>query len=305
MQEFYVDTANTLTLDVYVNNTLADPDAGVVVDIINVDTGTIVVSGAPTTNDAVGKYSYVLSPPVTNDTGFYVARWHYDVQGVAYSPATSFTVSVPYVTLEDFTNYPSLADKSNEVLWEMERIVRYVIDSFCGQTFQYKLDRSLTVHGKDSNWLVLPERLWNLDSVKVGVDYVDTADIEGHDITELVYRDLDDFWRIRRRNYYSFNEIKRDVEGEFRRMRYFGENKIYVVTGDWGWEYVPGEVNQAARLLVDYYFCKDATYRDKWIDNIRSADWRIEYDRTGSETTGSANADMMLANFKNPGMVVI
>lgn len=303
MNEIYTDSQARLRTSIYVNETLSDPAGGVTIDIINLDTNTAVVTGAPATRESIGIYTYTIGPTITGDPSRYKALWHYTIGTEDFERREVFRVVVPYVSVRKVQS-EMLPDKTIEEVRNMESLVRHVIEAYCGQTFEYRLNRSKTVMGRGTNTLDLPERLYNLTGLTLGRDLTGTIAVESLNVYNYVETDPDNPWQIRRRQYSGLSP--RAVEpGIFGSGPFFRSGKMYVVTGDWGWPDVPGGVVKAAEILIDKYFCQEARYRDSYIDNIRAADWRMEFARTGDETTGSANADMILQDFRNMNMVII
>lgn len=71
----------------------------------------------------------------------------------------------------------------------------------------------------------------------------------------------------------------------------------FEITGDWGYKTVPAPVKEAARLLVNDYACSESAYRDRYLESIKAADWRLQFSSRAWESTGNARADMLLSEF--------
>lgn len=71
----------------------------------------------------------------------------------------------------------------------------------------------------------------------------------------------------------------------------------FEITGDWGYERVPEPVREAARLLVNDYACSEQLYRDRYLESIKAADWRLQFSTRAWDHTGNARADHLLAEF--------
>lgn len=266
--------------------------------------GDIVASGEATliTATPYNYYEATIGPDVTANTGKYEIEWVYDIitNDTTYNmtPREQFSVVVPYVGLAEMMSFPELASYAAKELRAMERLVAGIIDVYTNQTFNREDNLSVTILGQDSDQLALPRRIINLDTVSV-LDY-DEA-IDPYPITEYVKFDTDNRWILRRRKDWDVDRKINPVSS----YRFFKYPTLYQVTGDWGWDFVPQDVSRAAGILIKEYFCEDAKYRDKFIDNIRAGDWRMEFKVTGDETTGSANADMLLTGYRNVGLAVI
>lgn len=71
----------------------------------------------------------------------------------------------------------------------------------------------------------------------------------------------------------------------------------FKITGDWGYKTVPANVKEAARLLVNDYACSEIAYRDRYLESIRAADWRLQFSSSAWEYTGNARADQLLSEY--------
>jgi hypothetical protein len=90
----------------------------------------------------------------------------------------------------------------------------------------------------------------------------------------------------------------------------YGHNRFvdgveYVVEGVWGYQDVPGDVKQAARLLVQDYSCDESLWRERYIDSVRAGDWRFEFNAQAFAGTGNVQADQILSGYRRATMVVI
>jgi hypothetical protein len=77
----------------------------------------------------------------------------------------------------------------------------------------------------------------------------------------------------------------------------FAEGYLYEIGGHWGFESVPDQVKEAAKLLVNDYACADAQYRDRYLVSMTAADWRIQFNSGAYLRTGNARADHLLSDF--------
>ena len=304
MREIFTDTAETLSRTIFSNGSESNADGPVTVDVYSVETGSPIVTGDATNSPSTGVYEYTIGGELTADVGSYRLVWNYSLGGENYSPEDNVDIVTPYVLQSELPTELQEPNKTYDEYVRMERIVRHVINAYTSQDFYYRRNRNYTVRGNDSDFLALPKRLVNLTSVEIERDDLSTSGDESYDITQYVAKDPDG-GNLVRRKMTGGESFRHDPDGLLSSGPLFKHGKHYVVTGDWGWRTIPGGVSLAAGLLMEAYFCGDATYRDKNIANIRSADWRIEFAVTGSSTTGSANADMILSEYKNFNLVII
>jgi hypothetical protein len=324
MNEFYVNSYSPVTIDVVdASGELVEPDGPIAIevfdyDVLNEETrqpGRVVEEGFASQvvygdSAAVGRYYYLLTPTITENPRQLRVSWSYEIGGIERKGSKTVFISVPYATLEDLRTIKELNEYSDEELKSMERLVSKIVDVFCGQSFGYEKDTIKTAFGQDSDFLWLPGRLWQLDEVSILDDYVSVlrnpeGDIIGKDfdsrsVREYVVLDLDNPWRIRNRRNIDYETLS-----VTRSRSMFKSGSIYAVRGNWGYPFVPIQITEAAKILVKTYFYDDATYRERYITTIRAGNWRMEFQATGDETTGSANADMILTAYKNINAAVI
>jgi len=324
MNEFYVDSYSPVTIDITnASGELTEPDGAVSVEVFDFDEvdeetripGKVIEEGFASqisygSNFAEGRYYYLLTPSITSSPRQLKVSWSYQIDGMQKTGSKTVFVSIPYATIEDLRSISELSEYSDEELRAMERLVGKVIDVYCGQTFGHEKNVTKTAFGQDSDFLWLPARLWRLEDVTILDDYVSVlrnpqGDIIGKNfdsrsIGEYVVLDFDSPWRVRSRRNIDYETLS-----VTRSSKMFKSGFIYAVKGDWGYPFVPIQITEAVKILVKTYFYDDATYRERYITSIRAGNWRMEFSATGDETTGSANADMILTAYKNINAAVI
>jgi hypothetical protein len=327
MAEVYTNTYAIIDLEVTDSRgNLVDPVGDVTVEVFDYDiyneqtgsSGAVIDEGVASqtlygSTPATGRFEYELTPQLTSEPKTLKITWTYTLdpgEGQERSSSKEIFVSVPYATLSRLREIKELNEYSDQEIMAMERLVARVIDSYCGQSFGFELDKVKTVVGDASQYLILPSRLWQLDDVSVLDDYeriirdnignVLDVDISGRSILEYVIVDVDNPWRIRNKR--SYNYVTMD---ETRTKSFFKNGNIYAVRGNWGYPFVPARVTEATLILVKTYFYDDATYRDRYISEISAGSWKMKLTTTGDATTGSANADMILSAYRNINAAVL
>ncbi len=91
----------------------------------------------------------------------------------------------------------------------------------------------------------------------------------------------------------------------FRSEARFGEDIEYSVSGVWGWESVPVDVQKAAEVLFSDYVCNEATYRNRYVQDVSAQDWKIRFSGRTWDGTGNVIADQLLDKFRLSGMAII
>lgn len=189
---------------------------------------------------------------------------------------------------------------------ETERAVRVIIEAFTGQRFG--LGQSVErVMGRGDDRLQLPKKLITYRSILVA----------GVPISAITFAVTGDGWFLEAISP-EWLEIKEAppeelwpvvVNGPIRVPAWykakFNDNQTYTIDGLWGWESVPTDVEDAARLLVNDYACNQAAYRDRYLDIIKSSDWTLQFNARAWEGTGNARADLILGQYKRPFVLVV
>lgn len=200
-----------------------------------------------------------------------------------------------------------LATQRDDVL-NLERQVRYAVQTYTGQNFG-RFRGIMRVPGNGNKTLALPAPLleftglsydgvlrsihgltivnsgWALSGGRVYIDSIKQAPpewmLDNWDYTGVI------------RHPYSYGQ------------NYFYDGVEYTVAGVWGYNDVPSDVKQAARMLVDDYSCDESLWRDRYIDSVRAGDWRFEFNAQAFTGTGNVQADQILAGYRRATMVVV
>jgi hypothetical protein len=187
---------------------------------------------------------------------------------------------------------------------QAERVVRKIIEAVCGQSFGFHY-HSHVVYGQGGNSINLPERLIRLDGVSSLQAPYEAIPFGAVNI-------IADGWMLTTnagRQFYSIKQMPPEesyvsangaiiAPGSVRAWR---NNHTYLITGSWGYSGVPTEVSDAARMLIDDYNCDEDAYRNKYMANMRSADWRIEFNALTWQGTGNAKVDALLSPYIKSG----
>lgn len=216
-----------------------------------------------------------------------------------------YSCYMPVVTSSEFFNENELLEAYSDDFAKIERLVRLMIQNYTGQRFGPYVGKTMVVEGDGGDSLELPVRIVALTGVLNNF---------GDDITELVQISpgspdlLIKNSRFAGAYYHYLNDgydVKRDIFWD--RMNLFSRKYIFTVSGDWGWAYVPQEVSEAAKLLVQEFLGEDdiAEMRRKGVFETQLGDFslRLNADQWGS--TGNTAADNLLGAYVNMGIGLI
>lgn len=282
MKELYRQSLSTIKYTIFVNGVPTDAAGNVTVTV-----NSNILGNATKTTGKTGEYTMVLPPNYTSEEQYLDVTWSFAIGAHNFVITESYKVITPYIEWPDFYADFAQYSKTYDDYIEAEKVARYVINSFCGQKFG-KIQATYDVEGNGNDGLILPERLLTL------------TDISWYEDPYVIYVEQDvpwelaaDGWIIRKRQDYSDPDPVRTEFDTFKR------NRKYFVEGVWGWKSVPAEIQEAAKILIGSYLCPDVTYRNKYLESIKSGDWRLQFSKQAWSGTGDANVDTILEDFRN------
>jgi hypothetical protein len=77
----------------------------------------------------------------------------------------------------------------------------------------------------------------------------------------------------------------------------FRENTTFSISGDFGWQYVPDNVNQASMLLLADAMNDDSSYRRHGFKSVDLDVVKFEMKDSFYESTGNIDADILLMDY--------
>lgn len=78
----------------------------------------------------------------------------------------------------------------------------------------------------------------------------------------------------------------------------FKKGKDYKFYGEFGWEFLPNDINYATILLVNEYLCTDFNYKARGIAAVSNDAFNVKYIETAMSASGNAYIDSILAPYK-------
>jgi hypothetical protein len=323
--EIYVGSTNPVKHKVFWRGEPTDADSNPTVTVYDVSNdpqtplnpNNALYSNLVTEKSDVDLGVYNLNLP-TNAT--YKARslrlvWSYSVQGSAQVREHKLFVVQPYTDYAQASeslrigNDPSDPSyKTYNEIMEAERYARKIIENYTGQKF-YNYTDTCSVYGIDSDVLMLPskiEALYRLYANDILLeDNLNNIDNWNYkvDVTESGFGLRINRADMRDNTVYTANGMVppsvNDSSGSFKR------GVRYTVFGNFGWSYVPDEVELAAIELMKDYFSKDNLWRNKYINKISTFDWDFEYGSGSTSGTGNLYADQLLSDYVVSKVILI
>jgi hypothetical protein len=299
MDNVKINTSKTLTITLP-----SDPTSNIVTVNVYHDFGGSVSSNVAATRSSAGVYTVTLGQAASgiytlNSAGIHDVQFTYAMSGSTYTQSQYINVYTPYLDSDTFFNsYPDLIDSFEDVFDSYELKVRNIINTYCGQTFDYFPDKDIIVDGNNHKNLHLPLPIVELKKVTVNYGDVDAEII--HDYSNNALLNLE---KIRQSG--NFNSsyyiryrstiIQGNMESIFGTK--FKSNCDYKIEADFGWKYVPLNVQQATELLISDLMNDDSEYRRHGISSISMDTTSFTMNPNFYESTGNIEADVLLMDY--------
>ena len=253
-----------------------------------------------TTLDGYKTVPVVVPYAFTTSEGEVTVSVTFTIDNVQVTKTDMFRVVTPIIKRS------AVPDISSADYNDLEPIVRHFLEVYCYQYFGTYVGVE-TIRGKGFDYIQTPLRLITMDSISFNEEEYDAAG--------FVVKD--DGWLIKRANWetLTLKQAPPDpdtlvsngiITAPYSRLNTtFWMDQPYAIDGVWGYEAVPTPVAQAAKLLMEDWSCQDAKYRNKYLENFRAADWRIQFKSQAFAGTGNLTADMLLNDYTRTRMEII
>lgn len=300
MDDVKIETSKTLTLTLP-----SDPTSNIVSVSLYHEFGSLVSGPTNATRSSAGVYTITYGQAasgiyILNAAGKYRADFTYTVSGTSYTQSQYFNVYTPYIDIDTFfEDHPELETDWYDKFEKMEKKVRNIINTFCGQSFEYYPNKYLEVMGTGKNSLHLPNPITTLR--KVTADPGTNDETVLHDSTDATLNHIE---KIKEPHsfgssyYLQFKKSVLDSVNVLLLVNKFDRQSVYKVEGDFGWQFVPNNIEQAADLLLVDMMNDDSEFRRHGIQRVEMDTIRYEINTTNFfETTGNIDADVLLMDY--------
>lgn len=299
MDEVKIDTSKTLTLTLPV-----DPTSNSVSVSLYHEFNDLVFGPVLATRVSTGVYTITYGQQnsghyVLNSAGRHRADFTYTVSGTEYTQTQYINVYTPYITASEFfTVHPELLEDKGSLFDRYERRARNIINTYCGQSFEYYPNKTITIDGNDHNNLHLPFPIYTLTKL--------TQD-PGREYSEVIFDSstttTNNVEKIKQpRNfeasyYIRFKADTIDKGNSLIVPSKFRSKSEYKIEGDFGWKYVPTNVQQSADLIIADLMNDDSDYRRHGIHSIDMDVVKMQFSQSFYESTGNIEADVLLMDY--------
>lgn len=213
-------------------------------------------------------------------------------------------VVTPLVPLSRLRTLFEGESKGDGDLAELENTVRVFIETYCGQRFGRFVGTRQFV-GTGGNKILLDQRLEKITAFSGGWKGAVKASGDGFALIIIP----ENLLGVKEAPPEEFMNYASGHGGVIRipdwYIKNFNKGTVYTVTGTWGYENVPDEVQEAAMLLANDFSCNEVLYRDRYLESVKIQQDTIVYHPGAFRGTGNARADMLLGKFRRSGMVII
>lgn len=306
MDDVKINTSKSLTLTLP-----SDPTSNLVSVSLYHELGSLVSGPTNATRTSAGVYTITFGQQasgiyILNSSGRYRADFTYTVSGTSYTQSQYINVYTPYIDIDTFfADHPELEADYYDQFDKLQKRIRNIINTFCGQSFDYYPSKYLILQGSGKNTMHLPLPIVNLKKVTVNVGDEDEEIL--HNSTDATLNNIEksrephnfqSSYYIQFRKSYLDKTQMRVYESEF------SEDDDFKIEGDFGWQFVPNNIEQAADLLLVDLMTDDSEIRRRGIIEVQYD--TVRYKTAGSsvdskasffESTGNIDADVLLMDY--------
>lgn len=298
MDEVKNNTSKTLTLTLP-----SDADSNTVSVVLTHEFGDVVQAATSATRSSEGVYTITFGQAasgvyVLNSAGKHRADFTYSISGTEYTQSQYFNVYTPYIDWDDFLFMnPDLS--SFELKFdEYEKRARSIIDTYCGQGFAYYPNKSMTIDGYNHEKLHLPLPISTLRKVTMNSGDSDSEVI--HDYSDASLNNIEKTrqpFNFEASYYLRFKANIVQTNTSRIMGKTFKNHSDYKIEGDFGWQYIPDNIKQAASLLISDLMNDDSEYRRHGIYEVDMDILKFRTKDNFYETTGNIEADVLLMDY--------
>jgi len=298
MDDVKINNSKTLTLTLP-----SDADSNAVSVTLTHEFGDVVKEGVSATRVSDGVYTVTFGQEasgiyVLNSAGKYRADFAYSISSTEYTQSQYINVYTPYLGWGDFVlQHPELSSFVSKFdLYEGK--ARNIINTFCGQSFDFYENKSITLDGYNHSNLHLPIPITVLRKVTMNNGDSDSEVI--HDYTNAGLVNIEKVrqpFNFESSYYIRFKSESVQTNSSRLMSKYFKNGSDYKIEGDFGWRYVPSNVKQAAELIIADLMNGDSEYRRHGIYEVDMDIVKFRMNNSFYESTGNIEADVLLMDY--------
>ena len=299
MDDVKINTSKTLTLTLP-----SDPASNAVSVSLYHEFGSLVSGPTNATRTSAGVYTITYGQQasgiyILNSAGRHRADFTYTISGTSYTQSQYINVYTPYIDIDTFfTDHPDLENDYYEKFDKMEKRIRNIINTFCGQSFDYYPNKYIEISGSGKNTLHLPYPISDLTKVTVNIGDEDEAVV--HNSTDATLNNIEkskEPHNFQSTYYIKFKRSFLDSVQTLITASVFNESDDYKIEGSFGWKYIPDNIVQAADLLLEDMMNSDSDFRRHGMKSVDMDILKYETKDSFYESTGNIDADILLMDY--------
>ena len=326
MAEIYKDQTSPIKTKIFWGGELVDADSDVIAVVYDItEDNTISPSVDPSipigTFEATkldtdsGTYQIVLPLDLCRRNRKFKIEWQYEVDGNEGSHTYFTDVVTPYANISDIiddlnfgTDVSDPNYKTYHELQMAEKYARKLIEIYTNQVF-YLYDDIQIVYGSGADILPMPFKMHEIHELyENDVLLVDNINNINNWIHTPIISESGFGIRVNRQQVsdgmvYTANGLVPPTVNDYGYSGAFKNDSRYSVQGRFGWSSVPDNVEEACIILIKQFFDQDRAWKDKYVKNISTFDWKFEFMEDAHRGTGNLYADQLLAPYVLNGMV--
>jgi hypothetical protein len=307
--EIYVGQSDYIYLDLFVTTATGTPTATLIrAGSANLPLTVSLVS--PTPAGTVQRWQAYIPLTQTVSAGDFSVTWTAVVGSENITVNQYYEVVTPYVLPEELaatygwsfnpldSNY-----RPREEVAAAERIARYTINSYTRRAFG-PVTKSVVAYGQNTDVLVLGEPIVSPTKMYENGELVVTV---GGDFTKFGYdievTETGSAIRVVSPDFLDLDEYESQritgTAGKFR------AGYRYTVEGVFGTASIPQIVKDCVGMLANDYLCRDATWRNRYINHVQMRDWKFTFEKEAFRGTGNLTVDRLLGDYQTLGIFTV
>ena len=299
MDDVKINTSKALTLTLP-----SDPASNVVSTSLYHEFGSLVSGPTNATRSSAGVYTITYGQQasgiyILNSAGRHRVDFVYTVSGVSYTQSQYINVYTPYIESDAFfTDHPELEANWGDKFEKMEKKVRNIINTFCGQSFDYYPNKYIEISGSNKKSMHLPIPITTLTKVTVNIGDDDEAVV--HDSTDATLNNIEkakEPHNFGTTYYIQYRKSFLDSIQTIILSNKFEREDDSKIEGSFGGRFVPNNVEQAADLILEDMMNEDSIYRKHGIFNADMDVLKFQTGQNFYESTGNIDADILLMDY--------
>ena len=299
MDDVKINTSKTLTLTLP-----SDPTGNIVSVSLYHELGSLVSGPTNATRSSAGVYTITYGQNasgiyILNSSGKHRADFTYTVSGTSYTQSQYINAYIPYTDIDIFFgDHSELEADYYDQFDKMQKKIRNIINTFCGQSFDYYPTKFMILQGTGKKTLHLPLPITTLTKVTVNIGDADEQVL--HDSTVATLNNIEktrEPHNFQSSYYLQFRKSYIDKTQNRIYESKFGKDDDFKIEGGFGWDYVPDNIIQAASLLLEDMMNNDSDFRRHGIKSIDMDILKYDIKDDFYESTGNIDADVLLMDY--------